>query len=108
MKQQKTKKIRKDDELILLAGNYRGQVGKVLRVLGDRAVVQGINLRKRHMKSGGGQKGGIVTVEKPVAISNLSIAIDGKAAKTRVMINDEGQKELHCRVGGEWQFYRKY
>lgn len=44
------KHIRKGDKVLVIAGNERGQVGTVLSRSDDRAVVQGLNLRKRHVK----------------------------------------------------------
>lgn len=66
--------VRKDSEVYIRSGNFRGQTGKVLRVLGDKVVVQGINQRKKHVKPTRDQKGGIVTIEKPLHISNVCVA----------------------------------
>lgn len=70
----KKKTIRKDELVYVMSGNSRGMTGKVLRVLGDKVIVQGVNLRKKHVKPTRDQKGSIVTMEKPVHISNLSPA----------------------------------
>lgn len=70
--------IRKDEEVFVRSGNFRGQTGKVMRVLGDKVVVQGINQRKKHVKPTRDQKGGIVTIEKPIHISNVCLARKAK------------------------------
>ena len=46
----RTNKIRKGDKVDVRSGNYRGMTGTVLRVLGDKVVVQGLNIRKKHVK----------------------------------------------------------
>lgn len=61
-------KIRRDDEVIVIAGKDKGKRGKVLKVLADdRLVVGGVNLIKRHTKPNPmlGQQGGIVEKEAP-------------------------------------------
>lgn len=64
---------RKDDEVYVLSGNSRGMTGKILRKLGDKVIVQGVNLRKKHVKPTRDQKGGIVTIERPIHISNVKL-----------------------------------
>ena len=56
------RRIRKDDEVVVLSGREKGKRGKVLRVYGDRhrALVQGVNMIKRHTRPSAGQPGGIV------------------------------------------------
>ena len=80
-------RIRKGDTVLVISGAERGRRGEVLRVHPerDRAVVQGVNVVKRHTKPRGmGQPGGIVEVEAPVHLSNLKL-IDPKTDKpTRV------------------------
>lgn len=71
---QKCKKIRKGDKVVAIAGNDRGQTGTVLSVLGEKVVVQGINVRKKHVKrSQANQAGGIIEMEKPIHISNVKL-----------------------------------
>ena len=70
----KKKNICKDEEVFVRSGNFRGQTGRVMRVLGDKVVIQGINQRKKHVKANRDQKGGIVTIEKPIHISNVCLA----------------------------------
>ncbi len=69
-------KIRRDDEIIVIAGKDKGKRGKVLKVLADnRLVVGGINLVKRHTKPNpmAGVQGGIVEKEAPLHASNVAI-----------------------------------
>jgi large subunit ribosomal protein L24 len=80
-------RIRKGDTVVVIAGADKGKRGEVLSVLPkqDRAVVQGVNVAKRHTKPRGmGQPGGIVEREATIHLSNLML-IDGKTDKpTRV------------------------
>ena len=80
-------RIRKGDTVVVIAGADKGKRGEVLQVLpkDDRAVVQGINVAKRHTKPRGvRQPGGIVEREATIHLSNLML-IDGKSDKpTRV------------------------
>ena len=69
-------KLRKDDEVVILAGKDKGKRGKVLKVLADdRLVVGGINIVKRHTKPNpmSGVQGGIVEKEAPMHVSNVAI-----------------------------------
>lgn len=74
-----TTKIRKGDKVKVLSGKDKGKSGTVLRVLGkeNRVLIQGINLVKKHVKPGKVSKeGGIINVEKPIAISNVMLFND--------------------------------
>jgi len=69
-------KIRRDDEIIVIAGKDKGKRGKVLKVLADdRLVVGGVNLVKRHTKPNpmAGVPGGIIEKEAPLHVSNIAI-----------------------------------
>ena len=67
-------RIKKGDQVVVLAGKYRGRAGRVLRVYPkkDRVVVEGINMIKRHTRpSQRNPKGGIVEKEASIHISNV-------------------------------------
>lgn len=69
------KRIRTGDEVIITAGKSKGHVGKVLRVNDDSVVVEGGNLIKKHVKANPQQpenKGGIITREAPLHVSNVA------------------------------------
>ena len=70
-------KIRRDDEIIVLAGKDKGKQGKVLKVIpgADRLIVEGVNLIKKHQKPNpnAGVAGGIVEREMPIDASNVMI-----------------------------------
>jgi len=70
------RKIRKGDDVIVIAGRDKGKRGSVLRTVGiDRIVVQGINSVKKHQKPNPtvGNAGGIIDLEMSIHISNVAI-----------------------------------
>ncbi|WP_373795709.1 50S ribosomal protein L24 [Neisseria dentiae] len=68
-------KIIKGDKVIVIAGKDKGKQGQVVKVLGDKVVVEGINVAKRHQKPNPmrGIEGGIIVKNMPLAISNVAI-----------------------------------
>lgn len=68
-------KIRKGDEVIVLAGRDKNRRGTVLNVDGDRVVVEGINVAKKHVRPNpmAGVQGGIVDKTMPIHISNVAL-----------------------------------
>lgn len=68
-------KVIKGDQVIVIAGKDKGKQGQILRVLGDKVVVEGVNVVKRHQKPNPmrGVEGGIVAKNMPLAISNVAI-----------------------------------
>lgn len=81
-----SKWIRKGDRVLVIAGNDRGKAGEVLSRSEDRVLIQGINVRKKHMKRTQQTQGGrIVEMEVPIHISNVSLCDkDGKRLKLHV------------------------
>lgn len=102
-----SKKIRKGDKVVAIAGNYRGMSGTVLSCDKDKVIVQGINVRKRHMKGSGDKKGEIIQRESPIHISNVKVCTaDSKPVKLRVRQNDKGEKELVYTEGKKEVLHR--
>lgn len=68
-------KIIKGDQVMVIAGKDKGKQGQVVKVLGDKVVVEGVNVVKRHQKPNPmrGVEGGIVVKNMPMAISNVAI-----------------------------------
>lgn len=70
-------KIRRNDEVIVIAGKDKGKTGKVSKVLTEarKVIVEGINLHKKHQKANPnlGIQGGIVTIEAPIDVSNVAM-----------------------------------
>lgn len=87
--------VKKDDMVIVTAGNEKGATGKVLRVLtkDHRVVVQGVNVRAKHLKpTQRNPQGGIVRREMPIHISNVSPLVDGKPSRVRFETKSDGSK----------------
>ncbi len=89
----KTLKIKKGDRVKVIAGNDKGTIGEVLSVdpERERVVVQGVNIRKHHRRDtpnadGSASKGGIVSSEAPIHVSNVQLVtkVDGEDVVTRV------------------------
>lgn len=100
------RKIKKGDQVRVIAGNYRGQQAQVLAVIPDenKAFVEGINIVKRHTKpSAEYPDGGIIKKEAPIHLSNLML-IDPKTGEpTRVgkMLNEKGKLVRYSKKSGE-------
>jgi len=99
------RKIRKDDDVIVIAGKDKGGRGKVLRVLGDRLLVSGINMVKKGQKPNPvkGLTGGIVTVEMSIHSSNVAIynSTSKKADRVGMKILEDGRKMRVFKSTGE-------
>ncbi len=99
-------KIKKGDRVQVLSGRDKGKRGEVLAVqpTENRALVQGVNMVKRHQKpTGMNQPGGIIEKEAPIHLSNLAL-IDPKSDKpTRVgfRVLEDGKKVRVARASGE-------
>ncbi|MDF2177764.1 50S ribosomal protein L24 [Aliiglaciecola sp. CAU 1673] len=92
------RKIRRDDEVVVLAGKDKGKKGKVLKVLveSDRLVVEGVNVMKKHQKPNPqlGVAGGIVEKEASIHVSNVAILNPKTGKADRVGFRLEGDKKV--------------
>jgi len=97
--------IRKGDSVVVTTGRDKGKKGSVLKVFPkeNRALVQGINVVKRHQRQTQSQQAGIVTKESPIHLSNIA-HVDPKSGKaTRIgskTLND-GRKVRFAKKSGE-------
>jgi large subunit ribosomal protein L24 len=99
-------KIKKSDSVLVIAGKDKGVTGKVLDVLGDRILVEGVARVKRHTKEQTGERGvkvgGIITVESSIHISNVMVVdADGKASRLGTRKNDDGKNVRISRRTGK-------
>lgn len=100
-------KIRKGDQVVVVCGKDKGKRGVVLRVLPEegRAVVEGVNLVKRHTKPNPmkGLVGGIVELSLPIHLSNLAIfnPATGKADRVGFRVLDDARKVRIFRSNSE-------
>ncbi len=69
------RKIQKDDEVVVIAGRDKGRRSAVTKIIGDRAIVSGVNMVKKHMRPNPqtNEVGGIKEMEAPIAISNIAL-----------------------------------
>jgi large subunit ribosomal protein L24 len=98
-------KIRKGDKVVVRTGRDKGKVGEVLRVYPEdnRALVQGVNVVRKHQKQTAGQEGGIVSKEMPIHISNIALRDpkDGKPTRVGYKVLKDGKKVRFARNSGE-------
>ena len=98
-------KIRKGDRVTVLTGKDKGKSGDVLKVVrkDNRAVVQGINIARKHTKQSASEEGGIVSKEMPIHISNLALIDpkDNKPVKVGMKTLKDGRKVRVARRSGE-------
>ena len=98
-------KIKKGDNVVVLAGKDKGRSGEVLRVMpkDDKALVRGINQIRRHQKQSQTQEGGIITKEAPIHLSNIALADpkDGKPTRVGFQTQKDGTKVRVAKRSGE-------
>jgi large subunit ribosomal protein L24 len=98
-------KIRKGDNVIVLTGRDKGKKGEVLRVIpaDNRAIVQGVNVVRKHQKQTANQEAGIVAREATIDLSNLAIEDpkDGKPTRVGVKTLADGSKVRVAKRSGE-------
>ena len=98
-------KIKKNDEVIVIAGRDKGRRGEVLRVLKDgRLMVSGINMVKKHKRPNpnSGDQGGIVPQEAPIQASNVAICNHEAEKADRIGLKiEEGRKVRIFKSNGK-------
>ena len=98
--------IKKNDTVVVLAGEDKGKTGKVLKVLVEknRALVEVVNMVSKSTKpSAKNPQGGIVKQEAPIHISNLSLVDpkSGKATRVGIKVTEDGKKVRIAKKSGE-------
>ena len=98
-------RIRKGDQVVVIAGKDKGKKGDVIRVAGDKVVVSNINVVKRHTKPNpqAGQPGGVIEREAPIHISNVMLfnPASGKGERVAFKVLEDGRKMRVFRSSGE-------
>ena len=97
--------IRKGDSVVVITGRDKGKKGSVLKVFPDenRALVQGVNVVKRHQRQTQSQQAGIVSKESPIQLSNIA-HVDpksGKATRVGTKTLSDGRKVRFAKKSGE-------
>ncbi len=100
------RKIKKNDDVIVLVGKDKGQRGTVVSVASDgRAIVEGVNMAKRHTKPNPNaeQPGGIVHKEMPIQLSNIALVNPetNKADRVGFKVLEDGRKVRYFKSNGE-------
>lgn len=95
-------RIIKGDQIVVISGRDKGKQGKVTRLLGDKVIVEGINVVKRHQKPNPlrNVEGGVVVKNMPIHISNVAIynKETQKADRVGIKLIDENGKVRRVRV----------
>ena len=98
-------RIRKGDEVVVTTGRSKGQRGHVLRVVGERLLVENVNMVKKHQKPNPAmnQGGGIVEKESPIHQSNVALYNPGTGKGDRVSFKtlEDGRKVRIFKSTGE-------
>lgn len=98
-------KIKKGDEVQIITGKDKGRKGKVLKVIedGNRIIVEGVNVAKRHTKPSQNVAGGIVSQDMPLQVSNVMLVDPKTGNPTRVGFKklDDGTKVRFAKKSGE-------
>jgi large subunit ribosomal protein L24 len=85
-------KFKKGDQIIVISGSDKGKIGKIISVLKDRVVVEGVRMVTIHKKPTGQQLGQIKKEERSIHISNISHVENGRSIKIKFMINSGGKE----------------
>jgi len=98
-------KVKKGDRVVVITGRDKGKRGEVLQVIPseNRAVVQGVNVVRRHQKQSAQQEGGIISKEAPIHISNIAVEdpADGSPSRVGYKFTDDGRKVRFAKRSGE-------
>ena len=98
-------RIKKGDQVVVTAGKDKGKQGEIVRVDGDRVVVAGLNIVKRHTKPNpqAGVAGGVVEREASMHISNIALfnPASGKGERIGFKVLEDGRKLRVFRSSGE-------
>ena len=98
-------KLKKGDQVVVLAGRDKGKTGEILKVMpkDSRAIVQGVNVVKRHQRPSQAQAGGIIEKEAPIHISNIALVDPKTGETTRVGTKtlEDGRRVRIAKSSGE-------
>ncbi len=97
-------KIKKNDQVVVLAGADKGKTGKVLAVFPktQRVLVEGANFIKKHQRqTSANAPSGIIEKEAAIHVSNVALLQDGKPAKVGFKFLDDGRKVRYMKASGE-------
>jgi large subunit ribosomal protein L24 len=92
------KKFIKGDEVVVITGESKGTVGKILEVRGDYVVIKGVNVAIKHVKPDMNRNvtGGRVEFERPINISNVALYNRESSKRDKVQFKIENGKKFRC------------
>jgi large subunit ribosomal protein L24 len=97
--------VRKGDTVVVLAGSHKGKRGKILRVVGNRVVVEKVAMIKRHTKaSQQNPNGGIIEKEGSIHISNVALYDEKTSRGTRTKQITDGDQKVRVGVKSGTKF----
>jgi large subunit ribosomal protein L24 len=97
-------KLRKGDNVVVLAGKDKGKKGEITRVMpkDNKAVVAGVNVAIRHQRQSQGSQGGRIAKEMPIDLSNLALVDPKTGEATRVGFRMDGDRKVRfAKKSGE-------
>jgi len=100
-------KIKKNDNVLVIAGTSKGTKGKVVKVMPgvNRAIVEGVNMATKHVKpSADKPEGGLINTEAALHISNLMLVDPASGEATRIgrKLNADGKNQRYSKKSGEF------
>lgn len=92
-------RIRKGDEVVIIAGKDKGNTGTVEKVDGDSVIVAGQNMVTKHVKPNpmSGETGGRIQKEAPIHVSNVMLVEDGEPVKVGFRVEEDGKKVRYSK-----------
>jgi large subunit ribosomal protein L24 len=97
-------KIKKNDTVIVLSGNDKGKIGRVLNIDKEkmRVLVEQVNIRTKHEKpSQNNQKGGIIHKEMPIHYSKVAIVEEKQPVRVGIKIDEKGNRVRYSHASGK-------
>jgi large subunit ribosomal protein L24 len=97
--------VRKGDLVVVTSGSYKGKKGKILRIVGQRVIVEKVAMIKKHSKATQkNPQGGIIDKEGSIHVSNVALFDDKLARGTRTKIIVDGDKKVRVGVKSGTKF----
>ena len=89
-------KFKKGDNVIVITGSSKGKQGKIISIVDDKAIVEGVNIATIHKKPTQSAPGSIIKKEKPIHVSNISHVENNKPIKIKFVI-EQGEGKIFTR-----------
>ncbi len=95
--------IRKNDNVIVVAGSDKGKTGKVLKVFreANKVIVEGVNVRKVHKKKTANKAGAIIEMSAPISASNVMLVDNNKPTRVKAKLINGKKVRVATKSGNE-------